>query len=322
MKQRAGETESGLRRRKTRRRAQQRRSLTEPRPPPNDQELRWKSRQRYSDDSASETDDEEQPSGRFHPQSRPSLGHFLTDANPGVDAEAPDAGSSPLGVHLEPLKANEEQGRSQSTVSNVGTESSCQKDSGFSDLHVRSEEETTLRQISETSLNEEVPEELEHPEVEEVEEGEEDEEDEEGEEDAEGEQVETVAEVEADAVSSRQSSKDVPARQTDREVSDGSRRTFLLRRSKSERRDEPDVAKPHEKLKLKADIPLSVIRATQTKTRKYLSIDQLFERSSGELTCAFQVQLGEENISAVARFEANANPQWASQRAGVRQEAH
>lgn len=251
IKQRAGETESGLRRRKIRRRAQQRRSLTEPRPPPNDEELRWKSRQRYSEDSGPETDDEGQP--RYHTPSRPSLNHFLTEG----DKEAPEEGRNVLGIQLEPIKMSEEHGRSQSIISNVGTESSGQKDSGFSDLHVRSEEESTVRHINETPVTndaDEIPEELEHPET--IPEGE-------------GSSVSSVRQESNESQESRaESSKDAPAAQTDPELSAASKRTFLLRRSKSERKDDVNVAKPRERVKLKPDIPLSVIQAAQTKTRK------------------------------------------------------
>ena len=88
------ETESGLRRRKIRRRAQaRRRSLTESRPPPNDEELRWKSRHHrhqrttYSDDSdlssdPCKSDRDTRDSRDAAPYGRrfmPNLTHYASD---------------------------------------------------------------------------------------------------------------------------------------------------------------------------------------------------------------------------------------------------
>ena len=96
---RLGETESGLRRRRIRRRAQQRRSLTDPRPPPNDEELRWKSRQRYSDDSGSERDDEQHlPGSRYHQQQRPNMSQYVSDGGaPGIGGSGSDGSGEIIG---------------------------------------------------------------------------------------------------------------------------------------------------------------------------------------------------------------------------------
>jgi hypothetical protein len=130
--------------------------LTDPRPPPNDEELRWKSRQRYSDDSGSESDDEQHlPGLRYHQQQqqqRPNLSQFVSVGGaPGTGGSGGDGSSQGLSnintIHLEPLVKSSQVAtdlavRSQSILSNAGTESSGQKDSGFSDLVARSEEDT------------------------------------------------------------------------------------------------------------------------------------------------------------------------------------
>jgi hypothetical protein len=84
--------------------------LTDPRPPPNDEELRWKSRQRYSDDSGSESDDEQHlPGLRYHQQQqRPNLSQYVSDGcAPGTGGSGGDGSSHGLSniktVHLEPL---------------------------------------------------------------------------------------------------------------------------------------------------------------------------------------------------------------------------
>jgi hypothetical protein len=86
--------------------------LTDPRPPPNDEELRWKSRQRYSDDSGSESDDEQHlPGLRYHQQQqqqRPNLSQYVSDGGaPGTGGSGGDGSSHGLSnintVHLEPL---------------------------------------------------------------------------------------------------------------------------------------------------------------------------------------------------------------------------
>lgn len=75
---RINETASGLRRRKIRRRAQ-RRSLTETRPPPNDDELRWKSRQRntHSDESDISDDYQSDSYTRRFLTSPVTTGHYV-----------------------------------------------------------------------------------------------------------------------------------------------------------------------------------------------------------------------------------------------------
>ena len=59
------------------------------------------------------------------------------------------------------------------------------------------------------------------------------------------------------------------------EVESSRKQTFLLRRTKSERRSEHDGLSPHlptnppsERIKYKAEIPISVIHAAQAKTRR------------------------------------------------------
>lgn len=136
--------------------------MTDPRPPPNDEELRWKSRQRYSDDSGSESDDEQHlPGLRYHQQQqqqRPNLSQYVSDGGaPGTGGSGGDGSGRITGsshglsnintVHLEPIVKSSQVAtdlavRSQSILSNAGTESSGQKDSGFSDLVARSEEDT------------------------------------------------------------------------------------------------------------------------------------------------------------------------------------
>lgn len=260
---RPGETESGLRRRRIRRRAHQRRSLTDPRPPPNDEELRWKSRQRYSDDSASESDDEQlqqQASGsRYHTHRQqqslagtslvpgPSLGVGVGAVSGGVEVLNHNINS----IQLEPIKLNNQQEttqqgpevvRSQSTLSNLGTEtSSGQKDSGFSDLLARSEEDTlrtaTIRRHDYTD-----------------------------------DQPETADPSLPSLNRSSSSLKDQsPLMTADDNDESNRKRTFLLRRTKSERRAENQshqASATTERVKYKPDIPISVIRAAQAKTRK------------------------------------------------------
>ena len=122
--------------------------------------------------------------------------------------------------------------RSQSTLSNVGTESSGQnKDSGFSDLLGRSEEDAiTVRRTDSAGL--ELP----------------------------------------DNPTSEQQLLTTGAMKIQRLPADASRkRTFLLRRTKSERRaeDPSPLTTTVERIKYKADIPISVIRAAQAKTRRF-----------------------------------------------------
>lgn len=239
---RLGETESGLRRRRIRRRAQ-RRSLTDPRPPPNDQELRWKSRQRYSDDSGSESDDEQQQTGSRYHQQRQQPNYVSDNGTNGGANPVVGLNQSINAVQLEPLKLNElhDPGRSQSTLSNVGTESSGQKDSGFSDLVGRSEEDTmTVRPCTESPLrDEQADEDQDHPDQQELS----------------SPTNHVIRSSAADEESSR-------------------KRTFLLRRTKSERRaEDPNPCQVlTERIKYKADIPMSVIRAAQAKTRKYFNL--------------------------------------------------
>ena len=268
---RLGETESGLRRRRIRRRAQQRRSLTDPRPPPNDEELRWKSRQRYSDDSGSESDDEQHlPGSRYHQQQRPNMSQYVSDGGaPGTGGSGGDGSGRVNGssnglnnintVHLEPIvKSNEVVTepalRSQSILSNVGTESSGQKDSGFSDLVGRSEEDinssAVIRRTDSATLLDHIrsPEQqMNGPE---------------------GENLNRSS-------SSLNNNKTMTHSPLMDEVESSRKRTFLLRRTKSERRSEHDGLSPHpptnppsERIKYKAEIPISVIRAAQAKTRR------------------------------------------------------
>ena len=263
---RLGETESGLRRRRIRRRAQQRRSLTDPRPPPNDEELRWKSRQRYSDDSGSESDDEQHlPGSRYHQQQRPNMSQYVSDGGaPGTGGSGGDGSGRVNGssnglnnintVHLEPIvKSNEVVTepalRSQSILSNVGTESSGQKDSGFSDLVGRSEEDinssAVIRRADSATLLDHIrsPEQqMNGPE---------------------GENLNRSS-------SSLNNNKTMTHSPLMDEVESSRKRTFLLRRTKSERRSEHDGLSPHpptnppsEQIKYKA-----VIRAAQAKTRR------------------------------------------------------
>lgn len=264
---RPGETESGLRRRRIRRRAQQRRSLTDPRPPPNDEELRWKSRQRYSDDSGSESDDEQlqqQANGsRYHTHraAQNPISHFDANLTPSHLGAAPQSVATAGGglnnnintIQLEPIKLNQEimaePGRSQSTLSNLGTESSGQKDSGFSDLLARSEEDTlrTATVRRQHDYNDD------------------------------GDQIErpdTNEELLPSLNRSSTSLKNQSPLMTADDDESNRKRTFLLRRTKSERRAENPTSSNQasattERIKYKADIPISVIRAAQAKTRKY-----------------------------------------------------
>lgn len=71
---------------------------------------RWKSRQRYSDDSGSESDDEQHlPGLRYHQQQqRPNLSQYVSDGGaPGTGGSGGDGSSHGLSniktVHLEPL---------------------------------------------------------------------------------------------------------------------------------------------------------------------------------------------------------------------------
>ena len=132
---RRADTESSLRRRRIRRRA--RRSLTETRPPPNDQELRWKSRQRnsYPNDSDSGSEDEEQAYNRFYGngQTDPLQKELDQSSKPKHPEEY--GNHHIIQVQLEKEERNADGNNTAlSVMSNVGTESSGQKDSGFSDV--------------------------------------------------------------------------------------------------------------------------------------------------------------------------------------------
>ena len=93
------ETESELRLRRIRHRPRQRRSLTNPRPPPSDKELYWKSRQRNSDDSGSESDDEQHLLGSyFHQQQRPNMSQYVSDGGaPGLGGSGSDGSGEIIG---------------------------------------------------------------------------------------------------------------------------------------------------------------------------------------------------------------------------------
>ena len=136
------ETESSLRRRRTRRRAN-RRSLEAPRPPPNDEELRWKSRQRnsYPNDSDlvySGTDDEnEQSYGRRFRQYQSDYAQSIRGFVVHYDSSDVNAEADKTEAAVIEIVQVDESGcnrHPQSILSTVGTESSGQKDSGFSDV--------------------------------------------------------------------------------------------------------------------------------------------------------------------------------------------
>lgn len=313
---RLGETESGLRRRRIRRRAQQRRSLTDPRPPPNDEELRWKSRQRYSDDSGSESDDEQQLTGsRYHQQQRPNLSQYVSDGGAagtgasGGDGSGRDKGSTSRlnnidTVHLEPIvKLNEIvcdlAVRSQSILSNVGTESSGQKDSGFSDLLGRSEEDTkanasaVVRRTDSAAM-------LEHirmsppPSSDRL-------------------QDDMIQGSNLNEINSNRSSGSLNNQTTTHsplmdDVESSRKRTFLLlRRTKSERQAENDGSSPNppattnanERVKYKAEIPISVVRAAQAKTRRYNLERKIFQQLLD--LKQMQIRIGQANEQVFAK---------------------
>ncbi|KAI9557765.1 hypothetical protein GHT06_014513 [Daphnia sinensis] len=296
---RLGETESGLRRRRIRRRAQQRRSLTDPRPPPNDEELRWKSRQRYSDDSGSESDDEQHLAGsRYHQQQqRPNLSQYVSDGGaPGTggsggDGSGRDEGSSSRlnnmdAVHLEPIvKLNEIVSdlavRSQSILSNVGTESSGQKDSGFSDLLGRSEEDTkanasaVVRRTDSSTMLDHIrmspPPSSERPSNDVIQGG------------------DNLNQTRSNRSSGSLNNPTTTHSPLMDDVESSRKRTFLLlRRTKSERHAEENGGSSpnppittnaaNERVKYKADIPISVVRDAQAKTRRYNLERKIFQQ--------------------------------------------
>ena len=140
------ETDSSVRRRKTRRRAS-RRSLTDGKPPPNDEELRWKSRQRNSYPNDSDllysNSDEEQSYGRrfreYQSDYIQSMGDYTNYESFDVNAAEKSDAIIQI-VHVETAKErdgdDDNDNRGGSMLSTLGTESSGQKDSGFSDVLV------------------------------------------------------------------------------------------------------------------------------------------------------------------------------------------
>nr|CAH0106892.1 unnamed protein product [Daphnia galeata] len=298
---RLGETESGLRRRRIRRRAQQRRSLTDPRPPPNDEELRWKSRQRYSDDSGSESDDEQHlPGSRYHQQQRPNMSQYVSDGGaPGTGGSGGDGSGRVNGssnglnnintVHLEPIvKSNEVVTepalRSQSILSNVGTESSGQKDSGFSDLVGRSEEDINSSAVIRRTDSATLLDHIRSPEQ----------------------QMNGPDGENLNRSSSSLNNKTMTHSPLMDEVDSSRKRTFLLRRTKSERRSEHDGLSPHpptnppsERIKYKAEIPISVIRAAQAKTRRYNLERKIFQQLLD--LKQMQIRIGQANEQVFAK---------------------
>jgi hypothetical protein len=255
--------------------------LTDPRPPPNDEELRWKSRQRYSDDSGSESDDEQHlPGSRYHQQQRPNLSQYVSDGGaPGTGGSGGDGSGRLTGsshglsnintVHLEPIVKSSQVAtdlavRSQSILSNVGTESSGQKDSGFSDLVGRSEEDINssalIRRTDSATLL--LLDHIRSPSEQQM---------------MNGPDGENLNRSSSSLNNSNDNNKTTTHSPLMDDVESSRKRTFLLRRTKSERRSEhegssahpPTATHPHsERIKYKAEIPISVIRAAQAKTRR------------------------------------------------------
>ena len=130
---RPGETDSGMIRRRIRQRALQQQSLTDPRPPPSDEELRLKSRQCYSDDFDTDNEEEQQPRSRYVLQ-RQTSSHYVSDGGnngSGSESSTSNISDSVDSINItntvqldEPVKLGElsiDPAGSQSTLSNIGT---------------------------------------------------------------------------------------------------------------------------------------------------------------------------------------------------------
>jgi hypothetical protein len=154
--------------------------------------------------------------------------------------------------------------RSQSILSNVGTESSGQKDSGFSDLVGRSEEDINssalIRRTDSATLL--LLDHIRSPSEQQMRNG------------PDGENLNRSS---SSLNNSNDNNKTTTHSPLMDDVESSRKRTFLLRRTKSERRSEhegssahpPTATHPHsERIKYKAEIPISVIRAAQAKTRR------------------------------------------------------
>lgn len=90
------------------------------------------------------------------------------------------------------------------------------------------------------------------------------------------------------------------------EVESSRKQTFLLRRTKSERRSEHDGLSPHpptnppsERIKYKAEIPISVIRAAQAKTRRYNLERKIFQQLLD--LKQMQIRIGQANEQVFAK---------------------
>ena len=275
---RPGETDSGMIRRRIRQRALQQQSLTDPRPPPSDEELRLKSRQCYSDDFDTDNEEEQQPRSRYVLQ-RQTSSHYVSDGGnngSGSESSTSNISDSVDSINItntvqldEPVKLGElsiDPAGSQSTLSNIGTENSSQKDSGVCDLLSRFEEDIITI----------IPADSADPEPEAA-------------------TVLTTERSEEDVIITRNESADpegttenpsseyllpnperMSGRLNDRFLVDAGieanrKRTFLLQRTKSQWHADPLPLKTtSERIKYKADIPISVIRATKAKSKRFL----------------------------------------------------